>query len=661
MSDPILLVLAILAAVALASLLLSPRRRIALALGLIGAAGASAILAAEGVRILAVGVDTAPLITAWPLPLGHFSIGADALSAWFLVALGVLSLAVSIYAWGYWAGEGDDRGGGIQACLLNLLIGSILLSIVGRDVITFLLGWEGMALSGYALINTRQTDPATRHAAWIYLVAMHLGTALGVLPMFGILIARAGGQTGFDAIALSAANLPASTATLVFALALLGFGTKAGIMPMHVWLAHAHPAAPSPVSALLSGIVIKMGLYGLLRLLEWLPALPVGCAVVMILLGSVAGITGILQAIGQRHLKRLLAFSSVENVGIIVIAVGAGMLGRTSHQPILQALGFGGALLHILNHAMFKGLLFLSAGAIVHATGTGLIERMGGLLRKTPVNGWLFILGALAICALPPLNGFLGEWVIYLCLLGGAASLDPAHAWVAVVAIAALALIGGLTLACCAKVVGVAMLGETRDPAIHPHRTPASMALGMMLLAAACLAIGLFGPFWLATMMPAVAPSAATWDSVAPSLARLQWIIAIGVVAAILLALGRRAILRRHGVAPDRGTWGCAYAYPTPRMQYSAGSFTDSIRRSFAAAAPTVRSGSAVQGYFPVSASLSTHTPDPAEDRLFAPIFRAVLRFSQWLAPLQRGRIQLYLVYIVITLIVVLIVESARG
>ena len=636
-----LLVLAV-GAVTTVALARWPRTALAASLGSAGLAGLLCCTAA--LRALATDAPTRIWSAGGSLPLGTMTFTLDGLTAWFLLTIGVSVVAAAIYAWGYFQGEAERGPAWAAGALLDVLVAAMVITVCAADVVGFLVGWELMSLSAFLLVGFHHRDAETRRGAWMYLVATHLGTAFFVLPMFGMLVARAE-TTAFAAFHTALAPCDAGVCTLVFLLALLGFGTKAGFMPMHVWLPVAHPAAPTPVSALLSGVVIKTGIYGLLRLLSWLPVPPVRCAVVMLAFGMVSGVLGVLYALAQHDIKRLLAYHSVENIGIIGLGIGMGMLGQALDQPALLALGYGGALLHVLNHAFFKGLLFLSAGAVIHATGTGQIERLGGLARSTPINALLFLVAALSICGLPPFNGFVSEWMVYGSLFGGTIRLSASSAGVAAIGAVSLALMGGLALACFAKVFSVVFLGVPRDASLPAHPTPISMLIGMCIPAALCAAIGLLpGPFvsLTASGVGAVAGlSAAEFaGSTATLLASAGHLSLLGAVLlgfVLALVVVRRALLGRTDQAPVTGvvTWGCGYARPSARMQYTASSFAWPLVESFRHLLWPERKFKAPTGVFAGHAKLESHTPDLAEHDFFAPLLRGVGRLFRMIRSLS--------------------------
>jgi len=695
----VLWALGVLATGALWPLVWARRQRLALAGGRGGMLGGGVLCG--GAAMAELCRRSLPGATLhWSLPFGTASLSLDGLSAWFLLTIGVLAAAVAPYSWSYFRADAEEGRSHVAACLLCVMTGAMVLLVCAADAVLFLLAWELMSLAAFFLVVARHRESGAVRAAWMYLIATHLGTAFFLLPLFGFLIARAG-STDLHAFRSALQSCDPGVCAVLFLLGLLGFGTKAGFMPMHVWLPVAHPAAASPVSALLSGVVIKTGMYGLFRLLGWLPSLPAGCAVVMLVFGMTSGVLGVLYAMAQHDLKRLLAYHSVENIGIIGLGIGMGMLGQSTAQPVLVALGYGGALLHVLNHALFKGLLFLSAGAVIHGTGTGDIERLGGLARRTPMNAALFLIAALAICALPPLNGFVSEWMVYGSLLAGAFHASSAVAGMAVLATVSLALMGGLALACFAKAFSVVFLGEPRDASIRVHPTPWPMRLGMFVPAAACLLIGLLpGVFVPLTaggvqVIGQVEPSEfgnLTQNMLAPA-GRLSVLAIVLVGVVVGLALVRRALLRRNALQPAAAvaTWGCGYAAPSARMQYTASSFAGSLVQSFRPLLWSHREETLPVGPFPGPARLESHTPDMAEHDLFTPLFRGVARLFRMVRTvswsgepvagggetepvgrvnplrrlatrlaggLRRGSIHTYLAYIVIALLVVFLVEA---
>jgi formate hydrogenlyase subunit 3/multisubunit Na+/H+ antiporter MnhD subunit len=433
-------------------------------------------------------------------------------------------------------------------------------------------------------------------------------------------------------------------------------------MPFHVWLPEAHPAAPSHVSALMSGVMIKTGVYGLLRSLTFLGAPPLWWGWMLIGIGLSSGVLGVLFALAQHDLKRLLAYHSVENIGIIALGIGVGLLGVTTNSPALIVLGFGGGLLHVLNHALFKGLLFFGAGAVLQGTGTHEIDHLGGLLKRMPWTAATFLIGAVAISGLPPLNGFVSEFLIFLGAFQGGAMLGAASAVPLLALIAGLALIGGLAAACFTKAFGIVFLGEPRtEHASHTQEAGWAMRLPMLLLAAGCALIGLFAPFVVGALQAVLENTTGLRrEVVRENLAAAAGPLALVVIGtvAFLLVLVALVLLRRSLLAGRRVeegvTWGCGYAQPTARMQYTASSFVQPVTTLFRWLLGTHRRLQRPDGIMPANASLTTETPDLCHGNLYRPGFLKINWGLSKLRRLQQGPVQLYVLYIAVTLIVLL-------
>jgi hydrogenase-4 component B len=432
-------------------------------------------------------------------------------------------------------------------------------------------------------------------------------------------------------------------------------------MPFHVWLPEAHPAAPSHVSAVMSGVMIKTGIYGLLRTLTFLGRPDPWWGWLMIAIGLGSGILGVLFALAQHDLKRLLAYHSVENIGIITLGLGLGVLGLALNQPVLAVLGFGGGLLHVLNHALFKGLLFLGAGAVLHATGERNIEQLGGLMRSMPWTGTLFLIGSFAICGLPPLNGFVSEFLIYVGAFTGAGLSGVSLSSIGV--IAGLAAIGGLAVACFTKAFGIVFLGEPRHtPALQGHEIGWGMRIPMLLLAIGCLSIGLFAPVIISAMNPVIGNvTGLLKNDIAAHLTvvtrPLQQITALSIIFILILGLLiyiRRRLLSGRTVGQSN-TWDCGFIRPTARMQYTASSYAQPLTAMFGFFLQTNRKFQAPEGLFPSEAGLHTHTEDVFSQRLFRPLFRGIERLLLHLHWLQQGRVQIYVLYVAVTILALLI------
>jgi hydrogenase-4 component B len=622
-------------------------------LGVCGVVAACVIGIIPAVYVLLNGAIES-LKLAWNVPYGTFFVEVDALSAFFLIPIFGLSALTAIYGDEYLAAWRGKKSLGASWFFFSLLVASMVIVVLARNAVLFLMAWELMALTSFFLVTFEDEKESVRKAGWTYLVASHLGTAF-LLAMF-VLLGRESGSLDFDRFAPSAAGV-------LFLLAVIGFGTKAGFMPFHVWLPEAHPAAPSHVSALMSGVMIKMGIYGLLRTLTYLGTPPAWWGWLLIGIGLSSGVLGVLFALAQHDLKRLLAYHSVENIGIIALGLGIGLLGISSGSTTLAVLGFAGALLHVMNHALFKGLLFLGAGAVAHATGTRELDHLGGLLKRMPLTAATFLIGAVAISGLPPLNGFVSEFLIYLGAYRGAAALDIGAVVPGLGVIVGLALIGGLAVACFTKAFGIVFLGEPRSDHVRRAHEPGWAMRGPMLaLAMGCGLIGLLAPVVVRILAPALANvTKLSTDSVRGELAVAMgplWFVmsaGIGLIALIgALAWLRHRLLARRSVQ-TAATWGCGYARPTVRMQYTASSFAQPLTELFAPMLRTWRTFTPPAGIFPQSSSLTTETPDVAHEVVYRPVFTrmdGVLARWRWL---QHGNVHLYVLYIALTLLVLLI------
>ena len=465
----------------------------------------------------------------------------DALSALFLALLSLIGGGGAAYAREYWTDDAHPqtaRTGRVAWTSLMLCIGAVLLS---RNGLHFLIAWELFTLSAYFLISLERGREEGRKAGWLYLAASH--TASLCLFAFFAALAAATGSWEIGAMPDRPELAP------LFWLALVGFGVKAGLFPLHIWLPSAHANAPSHVSAMMSGMTIKIGIYGLVRFSGWL-VLPESAGWVIAVLGVASAVLGVAFALGQHDLKRLLAYHSVENIGIILIGLGFALVAAAHGHAAWGWLALAGGLLHVWNHGLFKALLFLGAGSVLHATGTRELSRLGGLWRAMPWTAGLFALGAAAISGLPPLNGFVSEWLVYLGLFE-AVNASGAAALAAVPAVVLLAMTGAMALACFVKVCGVVFLGAPRSAAaVHAHESGWLMRAPMIVLAGACVAIGLAPVvFW-----PAVARAAATWNPAWRGLTAPVSLATVGAlhVALALLAAGAITVLwrrtRRNGL-----------------------------------------------------------------------------------------------------------------
>ena len=590
------------------------------------------------------------------LPVGELAFGIDGLSALFLVPILVVSTLGSLYGRSYWSEREHPDSSRKLRFWWGLITAAMIGVVLARDAVLFLLAWEVMALSAFFLIGTEEESPAVRRASWVYLVATHAGT-LCLLGFFALLVATTGSFALWPSLP---SERPTWLATALFGLGIAGFGLKAGLMPLHVWLPGAHANAPSHVSALLSGVMLKTGVYGVVRVCGLLPDPPLWWGGALVAAGCLSGVLGIAFAVAQQDLKRLLAYSSIENIGVITIGIGLAGIGRALGDADLVALGLGGALLHVLNHSLFKPLLFLAAGNVLHATGTRQLSALGGLAKTMPHTFLLFVVGAVAICGLPPLNGFVSEWLLYVGLLHTAASGDGSGWPWASLAVPALAMIGALAVAAFVKASGIAFGGVPRTSAAAHAHDPARGMLGPMGgLAAACLAIGLLP----SASLPFLRRAIVDWDPVLGAagkplaeLVPFAWISGAGVVliaSVALLAAGLRRSLSAPATVP---TWDCAYGRPAPRMQYGAASFSETLERLFGwALRPRVGSPISTDP-FPRRSEFRHDTRDAVLDDVVEPAFRAVEQQFSRARVFQRGPVHMYLLYVFLTIVLLLVV-----
>ena len=610
---------------------------------------------------MSLGEATAPsLRMSWFLPWGQFAVTLDSLSVVFLVPVFVIPALGSIYGLGYWKQSEHPENGRRLGLFYGVLAGSMALVAIARDGIFFLIAWEIMAMAAYFAATAEEDNPEVCRAGWVYLIATHVGT-LCLFAMFALW------DYATDSFALNPVKGPISAelAGTIFVLALIGFGFKAGLMPLHVWLPGAHANAPSHVSAVMSGVMLKMGIYGILRITALLPVPAVWWGGVLLAVGAITGLAGITFAIGQQDIKRLLAYSSIENIGIIAMGLGLALLGRSLNRPDWVILGLGGALLHVWNHGLFKSLLFFSAGAIIHAAHTRDMDRLGGLAKRMPHVMALFVVGVVAICALPPLNGFAGEWLLYVGLfrtLGvGAEPGFPAAA----LAVVALAMIGALAVACFVKLLGAVFLGSPRSEITgHTEDPSANMLIPMVALAAGCVCIGIF-PMMASRLLE---HTASTWAMLpGPTVtiaatAPLEWITAMGLTLVMLVIMAALAVkaLPRINVISKVGTWDCGYAKPSGRMQYTGTSLGQSLVTLFSFVLWPKMYWPSVRGAFPATARFASLVPDTILDRLVLPVFSFAGRHLPSLRVLQQGQTHLYVLYILI-IVIILLVWGAIG
>jgi hydrogenase-4 component B len=615
-----------------------------LGLGILGA-----LLAIGGaLHSLITGVPSGVEFIFWKFPA---RLEVDALSAAFLLPLNLIAGLGIVYGSEYWPSL-KTEGRSLRA-FFGLLAVSLTLVFIARQGILFLMAWEVMALAAFLLIGTEHEKPEVQRASWVYLMCTHTGT----LMLFAA-IALLAHRTG-SFLWLPHRGLPATTVdSAIVVLALLGFGFKAGFAPLHFWLPEAHAWAPSHVSAILSGVMLKAGIYGIMRFSTLVPTTPAFLGGLVLSMGALTALYGVLNALAQRDYKRLLAYSSIENIGVIGIGLGLGWTGQAYHEPWLMALGFGGAIFHVWNHSIFKGLLFFGAGSLLHGTGTRQIEALGGLAKRMPRTALVIFPGVLAVAALPPFNAFLSEWFLYRGLIS---SFQRGESWAACLALPALAITGGLAAVAFAKFYGFVFLGEPRSTAgDHAHDPGKAMMVPMVILALLCLGLGLGSVFLLPVLDRVVAVVAP--EATGLLVPNLRWdLTLLSGMLGLLLGLGAIAYfwLSRTKPAPEPRppTWDCGYARPTVRMQYTGSSFSDGWASLIPGVTTRVRR---IKSLFPKSAAFRTEFEDAVGDTFLEPrmdrMVERLFRFRQ----LQHGHLSVYILYILLALLGVFLWMLAR-
>ncbi|GAB4490747.1 MAG: hydrogenase 4 subunit B [Anaerolineales bacterium] len=648
------------------SALFGGQSRLGRGLTALGAAvGAGAGFALGAGVLLSGGVFALSIPQLLPLA-GGLALRLDSLGAFFLILIGVGAVPAAIYGYGYSEAYTDGKASlPLLGVALNLFLLTMSLVTFADNVLTFLLMWEGMSLTSYFLVVTEAREDGVVGAGVWYVAMTHIGLAL-LLGAF--ILFMNGGSGAFADLRAGAAGLSTTTRALIFALAFLGFGSKAGIVPLHVWLPMAHPAAPSHVSALMSGVMIKMGVYGILRVaLDLLGGGPVWWGALILGVGALSAILGILYALMQTDLKKLLAYSSVENIGIILIGVGAGFIFHSYGLMTLAALGFIGGLYHAINHAAFKGLLFLGAGSVLHATHTRNMELMGGLIKKMPVTAFFFLIGAASISALPPLNGFASEWLILQSLLGGFSISAPGIRILLPVAVGMLALTSGLAAAGFVKAFGISFLALPRSAAAeHAHESPLSMQIGMGLLALTCLGLGV-APF---AVVPTIGGALSGIGGLPDSRAAFTFhlsvqtpaafgemsstLVLFGLLILFALILLAMKIFRVNEKLRVSDTWGCGRVGQTPRMEYTATSFAEPLRRVFSELyRPTKEvtiDFNPESKYFVQSIEYKSDIRPWFEEFLYEPLVNKIQGWSRRVRQLQSGSLHGYLAYLFLAL-----------
>ncbi len=636
----------------------APRTLRMLATPVVGLSGLAAL--AAGLIALLHG-DAGTAVLPFGLPWLPWQIRLDALSGFFLCVIGIISLAVGIYAPGYVRGfeHGHDSLPALGG-FTGLFLTGMQLVVLADSAFLFMVAWELMSLSSYFLVAFHHDHAANRRAAMLYLLMAHIG-GLAILLGFGVL-ASFGGNFSFDA--MRAAELTPGWASIAFVLAFFGFGLKAGLVPLHAWLPEAHPVAPSHISALMSGVMLKVAVYGFIRLVfDLIGQYQWQWGVVVLAIGSISALLGVLYALMQHDLKRVLAFSSVENIGIVFTGLGLALLYMATGNEVLAVVAFVAALYHSLNHALFKGMLFMGAGAILHSAGERDLERMGGLLRRMPWTGLFFLVGCIAISGLPPFNGFVSEWLTFQAALQAWHLESGVLRSIVAIAAAMLALTGALAAACFVRVYGVAFLGQARSRAVRRARpVPLGMRAGQGLLALLCLLLGILPTAFIGMLNEVprqilghglTQATAHGWLWLTPVSPRIASYSAPHVAVALFITLTLGLWLLGRGIRRVRrcGAWDCGFAPPGPGMQYTATAFAQPVRRVFGL---LFHLNEGVESNPDGKKRYVLQVSDRAWGMFYQPVARAVEKTARKVTRLQSGSVRVYLGWSLMTLLVLL-------
>ena len=619
------------------------------------------MLALAAVAFMAIGSPPQTMVLPLGLPDLPFHLRLDALSAFFLLLLGAVAVAVSIYSAGYFRAS-DGTPPGLVCLQYHAFLAAMAMVLIADDAYVFMVAWETMALASYFLVTTEHRIPEIRRAGFLYLLIAHVG-ALAILLCFGVLQGNSGDYT-FGG--MRAQNLAGAWPSIAFLLALVGFGAKAGLLPLHVWLPEAHPAAPSPVSALMSAVMLKTAIYGLLRVtFDLLDTQLWWWGVVALAIGLATALFGVVFAAVQSDMKRLLAYSSIENIGIIVAGIGLTILFHAYDRSLLAAISLTAVLYHCLNHAFFKSLLFLATGSVLHATKERSLGKLGGLIHRMPWVAWLALVGTLAIAGLPPLNGFVSEWLLLQAFLFTPTLPQSFVNMLVPVATAALVLAVALAAYVMVKFYGIIFLGRPREANLaYAHDAGKYERVAMSYLAIGCVVLGLFPVNVIALLDPVntllVASSAlqegggSSWLLLAPINAdRSSYsplIVLVVIVAVVLLTI---QVVHRlyHGRVRRAPPWDCGFPGQTPRMQDTAEGFGQPIRNVFE---PFFRMERQLPTPFDAKPRYSVKAEDHFWYWLYLPIARGAEVLARLVGYIQQGRISVYLTYSFFTLLALL-------
>lgn len=599
---------------------------------------------------------------ATPFNFANFTLLINPLSGLLLVAINILALVAWIYGLAYFD-EYKGMGLGAIGFFMNLFVASMNMVLTVDNAFWFLVFFELMSLTSYFLVIVEQ-KPQSIKGGFLYFIMAHVGFFM-IMLSYLIMAANTG---SFEFATFRATQFSPAIASLCFILAFCGFGCKAGMFPFHSWLPQAHPAAPSNVSALMSGGMIKIGIFGIVKVgLDLLGSCEVQLwwGLVILVIGALSSVLGVAYALGEHDIKKLLAYHSVENIGIILLGIAIGYMGMALNQPVIAVLGIMAGLYHVLNHAMFKGLLFLGAGSVLYTTGSRNMEIMGGLARVMPATAMCFLIGSLAISAIPPLNGFVSEWFIYQSMFSVAITGDIIVRFFAAFAAVSLAITGALAVTCFVKAYGVTFLGAPRsEAAANAKEVPVSMRIGMIILAVMCVCLGIGAP-WVAPVMQNIAAAttgqaaiavASGLDIANPAIGSVVStpMLAILLIACVLVPVAARSLFSKGGVASDRDPWACGYALD-PEMPVVATTFAAEVKMFlkpiYAARDAVVSTAGSFQAMFGNVVSGAAKAETVGDKYVVASTASFVNWISKQVQKIEDGNFRVYIVYIVVALV----------
>lgn len=599
---------------------------------------------------------------ATPFNFANFTLLINPLSGLLLVAINILALVAWIYGLAYFD-EYKGMGLGAIGFFMNLFVASMNMVLTVDNAFWFLVFFELMSLTSYFLVIVEQ-KPQSIKGGFLYFIMAHVGFFM-IMLSYLIMAANTG---SFEFATFRATQFSPAIASLCFILAFCGFGCKAGMFPFHSWLPQAHPAAPSNVSALMSGGMIKIGIFGIVKVgLDLLGSCEVQLwwGLVILVIGALSSVLGVAYALGEHDIKKLLAYHSVENIGIILLGIAIGYMGMALNQPVIAVLGIMAGLYHVLNHAMFKGLLFLGAGSVLYTTGSRNMEIMGGLARVMPATAMCFLIGSLAISAIPPLNGFVSEWFIYQSMFSVAITGDIIVRFFAAFAAVSLAITGALAVTCFVKAYGVTFLGAPRsEAAANAKEVPASMRIGMIILAVMCVCLGIGAP-WVAPVMQNIAAAttgqatiavASGLDIANPAIGSVVStpMLAILLIACVLVPVAARSLFSKGGVATNRDPWACGYALD-PEMPVVATTFAAEVKMFlkpiYAAREAVVSTAGSFQAMFGNVVSGAAKAETVGDKYVVAGTASFVNWISKQVQKIEGGNFRVYIIYIVVALV----------